>query len=206
MINSELFYAGTVDNLINSVWQGSIFCRGKSLNSRRSARWSWKQSSTTAWTTTALNAARLQPVEEDLMWLIDFRGCASRSLFLNAFITPDDRVLLVWRLMKASQLICHQLQLLKYFTNAWVLPKWAVCGKHPIFRVPWQGLPHGFCELMFCCRWRSHLRLILKKQRSRFKSFVLFWIPSCPDGGLLTILTVVSSLLPRLAMHSSFFS
>ena len=108
--------------------------------------------------------------------------------------------------MKASQLICHQLQLLKYFTNAWVLPKWAVCGKHPIFRVPWQGLPHGFCELMFCCRWRSHLRLILKKQRSRFKSFVLFWMPSCPDGGLPTIFTVVSFLLPRLAMHSSFFS
>ena len=42
----------------------------------------------TAWTTTARSAARLQPVKEELMWLKVLRGCASRSISLNAFFTP----------------------------------------------------------------------------------------------------------------------
>ena len=48
----------------------------------------------TAWTTTARSAARLQPVKEELMWLKVLRGCASRSISLNAFFTHgslDDR-------------------------------------------------------------------------------------------------------------------
>ena len=88
----------------------------------------------TAWTTTAHSAARLQPVEEELMWLKVFRGCGSRSISLNAFFTPndpDDREcdLLASRLMTASQMICRKLKLF----NAGLILKLTVCRKHPTF-------------------------------------------------------------------------
>ena len=38
LINSKSFFAVSVDTRINSMWHGSVLCRGRSRNSRRSAR------------------------------------------------------------------------------------------------------------------------------------------------------------------------
>ena len=84
----------------------------------------------TAWTTTARSAARLQPVKEELMWLKVLRGCASRSISLNAFFTHgslDDREcdLLAKRLMAAPRFVTNLLDIvvdsLSKAPSLWVL-------------------------------------------------------------------------------------